>query len=166
MNIRNWPMDQIMQLPDCCFGRRFLVIAEVRNALIVEAFDISEVAFPENCVLWNVSMQMSNENILVRSCRLALGDHLPADGDVMDALEPLIYGLGLQGPEPRQIMVRPGTEHVWMPMRQPLRVAGRRLVLGVSAAVGKEVAVRVIVTVSSLPTEVPDWLLSEYRRSR
>ena len=166
MDIRNWPMDRIMQLPDCCFGRKWPIACEVEGPTIGAVFDISEVAFPEKCVLWQLSFETFNEDTVIHASRLAIGDQLPTTAAMMDALEPLFYGLGAQGAEPRTIGVRPGNEFMSIDIRQPLNAMGRRLVLQVTSGLAKVTWVRVVVVVSSMPTEVPDWLLSEYHRSR
>ena len=156
MDIRDWPLDRIMQLPDCCFGRRWLVCAEKLISVAGPLWDIGEVALPDVCVLWNLSIDGYNIDTVVHHYRLALGDHLPAAAAEMDALEPLIMGLGVQGAEPRQIEVRPGYSSVNLPIRDLRQAQGRRLVLEVSAAALKAVSVRAIVTVSSIPKEVSD----------
>ncbi|GAH58066.1 unnamed protein product, partial [marine sediment metagenome] len=94
MDIRNWPMDRIMQLPDECFGRRFLVSCSLAYADAGSTFDISEIALPEACVLWSLNVAWYNEDTATHYIRLALGDQLPATVAMMDALEPLISGLG------------------------------------------------------------------------
>lgn len=165
MDIKDWPLGKIMQLPDCCFGRRFLVCAE-RSALDApELFDISEMALPEMCVLWQVILQTYNGDAILHNCRVALGDQLPTSTAMLDTLEPLVPGLGVQGAEPRDISIQPGSHFVSMDVRQLLQAMGRRLVVGVRSAMLKETFVRVVVVVSSIPTEVPDWLCSGNLRS-
>ncbi|GAH72945.1 unnamed protein product, partial [marine sediment metagenome] len=56
MDVRNWPADRIMQLPDHCFGRRWLVSVIGARSEIGPAFDISEAGLPEWTVIWNLTL--------------------------------------------------------------------------------------------------------------
>ena len=56
MEIRNWPMDRIMQLPDHCFGRRFSVIFSGSVGAFGTSYFISELSLPDRCVLWELNM--------------------------------------------------------------------------------------------------------------
>ncbi len=166
MNIRDWGLGEIMQLPDECFGRRFPVCAGLLTSSAGGAWDISELALPEVCVLWNVVLWCQNDSEAILTVRLALGNQQPTSLVMMTALEALIPGLGVQGLDPRYIMVAPGFSMVSLPVRCPINTRGRRLVLEVISDGTALVYAQVVVEVSSIPTEVPDWLISEYRRSR
>lgn len=160
MDIRNWPIDRIMQLPDSCFGRRFSVCVNVDTTGSAVAWDISEIAFPEMCVLWEVAISANNYNFAPQldNVRIALGDQLPTAAAMMNALEPLTPGLGAQGPEPRNIGAILGS--FIFHMRIPISAQGRRLVLEVTPSAEQDVKVSVVCQVSSIPKEVPDWLRS------
>lgn len=160
MDIRNWAMDQIMQLPDHAFGRRFIVSAEVRATGEQTAWDISEVAFPERCVLWQLVIRPYQCVSLAEGIRIALGDQLPTAAAMMDRLEPLVAGLGMQGAEPRLISLAMMAGWLNIGMRFPLHAGGRRLVLEATCADQKTTWASVHVLVSSVPKEVPDWMVS------
>ncbi len=165
MDIRNWPMDRIMQLPDCCFGRRFIISCTSLALAGTARWDISEVAFPESAVIWEVLAWGNGGYPDIHSIRLAIGDQLPTAVAMMDGLEPLFQGLGRQGISPRVII---GSIEGFLALRRlkmPLSAAGRRLVLEVQAAVEKDAEYTVCLTVSSMPKEVPDWLFSGQVRS-
>lgn len=149
-----------MQLPDYCFGRRFCVCAEGKSDAAAMSWDISEVAFPEHFVLWELLVSLSPIDYRVATIRLAFGDQLPTDLATMNVLEPLIPGLGIDGPEPRFIALPPPYSMISLPLRTPLKPSGRRLVLEVVSAVAATGRVQVICVVSSIPTEAPDWLVS------
>ncbi|MBA7533038.1 hypothetical protein ES705_25273 [subsurface metagenome] len=129
-------------------------------------FDISEVGLPEQCVFWNLTVQSITESVSNGSWRLALGDQLPASATVMDALEPAFHGMGLQGAEPRLNRVLTDAMYLSIPMRKLVAAGGRRLVLEITGELVKWTIVRVSVVVSSIPNEVPDCLISEYRRGQ
>ena len=160
MRIDNWGVGRKMQLPDECFGRRFLVSCSVEGADAQPAWDISELAFPEETVIWELQVYSCSAGADVASLRLALGDQLPTTAAMMTALEPLMPGLGLHGPDPRDIRPACDGEMGWNKLRMPIAAGGRRLVLEVTGAVGKSPVVTVGVVVSSVPKEVPEWLSS------
>lgn len=160
MNIRDWPVDRIMQLPDHCFGRKIIVSCAPQAPGNDTGWDISEIALPERAVLWQFScwsVYSTSEN---DSFRLALGDQLPTSTVMMDALEPLFPGFGLQGPGPRKIWMAQYGAPILFDFRIPLMSGGRRLVTEMTTigAVAKDMIITLIV--SSMPTEVPDWLCS------
>ncbi|MBA7690503.1 hypothetical protein ES703_99032 [subsurface metagenome] len=162
MDIRNWPLDRIMQLPDCCFGRRFVVSCIVQAGDAAPAWDISEIPFPEKAVIWELVITMKGVSQEIDTIRLVLGDALPTTKAQVDALEPVFAGLGLQGPSPRLIHIG------WISLlnlrriRLPILAAGRRLILEATGLNGKTPIMTVALVVSSIPTEVPDCLLSAH----
>lgn len=165
MDIRNWSLDRIMQLPDSCLSRRFLISCCCAPEAEQTVWDISELGLPERAVLWEMMLWANTSAVNIESIRIALGDQLPASTEMMDALEPLIYGLGLQGPEPRVMYTSYLGMISFRRLRIPIEAAGRRLVLEVTAPAGQTPIVLVGIVVSTIPTEVPDWLISGSGRS-
>jgi len=160
MDIRNWPMNKIMQLPDCCFGRRWPIVFTGWNTVALYALYISEIGLPDKCILWELWLSaLGTEPGWVledMSLTLSLGDKLPATLLEFRALENMF-------PEADEIE---DTERLLRPnfhltnLRKPYHSQGRRVVL-------KATSTRMIGTVwsvglvfSSIPTEVPDWLCS------
>lgn len=160
MRIDDWGIGRIMELPDCLFGRRFLVSCSVEGGADAAAWDISELAFPEVAVIWEVRMFSELAGNLVDSFRLALGDELPTLTGQMDRLEPFIQGLGAQGPGPRAINPSLDGRMEWARLRFAIATAGRRLVLEATGAGTSTPVVTVGVVVSSVPKEIPEWLYS------
>ena len=160
MRIDHWGLDQVMQLPDHCFGRRWVVSCEIHGASGTTAWDMSEVGFPDVGVIWELVVEPFYCTFAGDYIRLALGDQLPAAAAMMDGLEPLIAGLGETGAEPRHMYVFYNLGSSLIQMREPKRFQGRRLVMEVAPSVEKFMWVRVMVVVSSIPKEVPDWLIS------
>lgn len=156
MRIDSWPMDKVMQLPDCAFGRRFLVSCTVSGTDAGEVFDISEIALPERCVIWELSAYCDSLSSDLAHFRMALGDQLPADAAAMSRLQPLFNGLGLQGAGPRRIVMPYVGDMRWNRLRFGIESAGCRLVLEALAESGKVPVVTVGIVVSSVPREVPD----------
>lgn len=150
-----------MQLPDCCFGQKFVVSCDLNAPDGTSVWDISEVGLPDVCVIWEVNIFWYYAKLRGDFIRIALGDQLPTTVLMMEQLEPLINGYGRQGAGPRAIhgYVYVGQEQI--NMRKVVNAQGRRLVIQGTATVGGDMHVRVWTVVSSIPTEVPDWMVSE-----
>lgn len=161
MDIRNWPMEKIMQLPDCIFGQRYIVSCNVEVDGEASSWDISEIAFPDICVFWTLGIYWYYHKGHVDYIRLALGDQLPTTQAMMSELEPLINGYGMQGPGPREIHSYLNSSQEIVHMKKLISAQGKRMIIeGHSTGTGA-VKVRAYVEVSSIPKEVPDWLASE-----
>lgn len=162
MDIRNWSMNQIMQLPDECFGRRWPVFLHMDVSVGGTNWDISEASLPDVTIIWEYSSWSDQFDKDCPFFRLALGDVLPATTAEMDALEPLFRGYGLQGPEPRLISGPTHSPAHLDRLKMPVAANGRRLVAEARAAPTASNHLDIVVVVSSLPTEVPDCLLSAH----
>lgn len=160
MNTRNWPIDKIMQLPDWCFGRRYMISCTINTGAGEQTWDISELAFPEKAVIWEMTNEAYALTHLDDYYRLALGDQLPTTAAQMDALEPLFPGMGLQGPEPRHNRLLLYTDATMVKLRMPIQPGGRRMILELTPESESIKLMGVRIIVSSMPTEVPDWLIS------
>jgi len=160
MDVRNWPLERKMALPDYCFGRRYPVCVSLDLETDETDWDISEVALPDIAVVHELCIDAAggfgNSGLL----RLALGDQLPTVLAEMARLQPLFAGLGLQGPEPRQRRINFGASLSWSRLRVPVAAQGRRLVMELVTVAPNIMAVNVCIVVSALPTEVPDCLIS------
>lgn len=160
MNIRDWPMNRIMQLPDHCFGRRWEIIFGHHFAAAASEYRISDVALPDVCVLWELHVWFPELLTGAASswayCSVALGDHLPLTPPEMVAFEPLFPGCeevaaGLQ-------TIR-GNIHL-VNLRKPVMAQGRRVVVDFTSASAGVFDIALSLVFSSIPTEVPDCLLS------
>jgi len=158
MRIDHWPADKVLQLPRHLFGRRYAVSCTQRSVNDIRVWDISELAFPEVAVIWEVSVWCDRAAANVTRLRLALGDQLPTTTAMMDALEPVLPGLGGQGADPRIIsMCSFAPFHiVWLKMR--LATAGRRLVMEIECSAATSRGVTATVVCSGWCREIPEWM--------
>ncbi len=124
MDIRNWPLDGIMQLPDSCFGRRYIVSCCIEVAATLKGYDISEVAFPEVGVIWDVQWWPDSEFPVSGGIRLALGDQLPTTTAEMTRLDQLIQGLGAWELGTRRIVIASGSAVVLHRIKLPVHFGG------------------------------------------
>ncbi len=160
MDIRNWSLGQIMQLPDCCFGRRWVIGLQTTVPAPAAVFDIAEFALPERIVIWEIwamSWYVTGANIAIT---LALGDALPANDAQFNQLELVLPGL--QSPTPRrgEFLCPIDGMYVRFSLRTLIASAGRRFVGRFERDVGSAMGGACNILVSSIPTEVPDCLLS------
>lgn len=161
MNVEKWPLEKIMQLPDCAFGRRFLVSCEVKGYGAAVKFDMAEIPFPDRMVIWQVSIEAYYMSDLESYIRLALGEQIVTSEAMFMLLDPLIYGYGYQGPEPRIISFFTNYGQTSLLLRMPIETKGQRLLMMSSSEDTKHAKCRVSVVVSSIPKEVPEWLISD-----
>jgi len=156
MDISQWPLGRIMQLPDYCFGRRFMVSAHLRASAQTTVWDIAEPALPELMVVWEFYVSPWQAEISTGIVRIALGDQLPTTIAMMDALEPLFSGFGVQGAEPRNYTQKAGDGFFLSRLKMPVRTSGRRLVVEYTnshqAATGQQ---SLAIVVSGVPKDIP-----------
>lgn len=153
-------MDRIMQLPDCCFGRRFIVSCTIFCPAGSRRWTISEIAFPERAVIWEARCWAGFTNYYISSFRVALGDAVPTSVEEMDQLEALFQGFGRTGIGSRLMYPYVTSGPVFTNLRLPIETAGRRMVLEAKAITDNDVDFIFVVVVSSIPKEIPDWLCS------
>ena len=160
MRLDRWPLERIMCLPDWCFGRRWSTGLYATSAATDPLWDISEQSLPQACVLWEVVFWSCISNVGGDYFRLALGFQLPTSLAMMNALDPLLPGVGVPGPEPRNIIGLSNGFGIRFTMRQMIQANGRKVVLEVNPFAVANKEVQVIMVFSSIPREVPDWLVS------
>jgi len=160
MNIEKWEIERIMQLPDWCFGKQWQVSVMAWASGGVASFDISEDAYPDRMVLWHVGLWCYYAVGADQYIKLALGHQLPTDDAAFMLCEPLLRGIGRSGPDPRRIELFSNAPSPTIPLRMPIEAQGKRLVVEAYAAAEKYIRVHVITVISSMPKEVPDWLIS------
>ena len=160
MDISNWGEGRLLQLPDFCFGRRYLVSATIETSGNPFSFAISEMGLPETGVLWELLIRAWTTTNTAGYVQMAYGDVLPVSAAVFDVLEPLMAGLGLSEAEPRRIPIRGELDLHLRTLRQLIRPGGKRLCIGGNAGPAGEGAITVGLVVSSFPKDIPEWLSS------
>lgn len=157
MDISDWGWGQIMQLPDHLFGRRFMVSLMISNIKDGSGWDISEIALPEKCVLWEFQLNKTQGAGNVERLSLALGDQLPTTNAQFMGNEPLLHGLGIDGIEPRHIDIYANSFLISRRLRQNIDARGRRVIMEVTAGLADVAYVNAQFIFSSIPREIPDW---------
>lgn len=160
MNVQGWSLGRIMQLPDFVFGQRWLVGITVYAQGGAVYYRVSDLALPEVCVIWEVMIGMFGVAGDMMNCELKLGDQQPANAMEFAALDRLLPGIRMEAGAMSEFYLGVGDRVSLAKVRMPVRTAGRRLVVGINLAGAANVSGQVVVVVSALPVEVPDWLVS------
>lgn len=157
MDISNWGIGQIMMLPDHLFGRRWLLGCSAAADLALWVYDISEMALPEWCVIWEMVFTGCNTVGVSINFSLRLGDQLPASDAEFLAMEMIFPGIDHFVDGRNVFELGAMSNQQFRRIRQPVHSMGRRLVMGARAAVGSPEGGSVQVLISSVPKEIPEW---------
>lgn len=160
MHIEHWTLNRKMQLPDHCFGRRFVVGLSFIVLTEDIYYDICEIPLPDLAVIWELSIWVPNSISGDSILRLALGDKLPGTQAEFEALEPVFQSIGSPTVGPRRIWMQDIGDYALRTLRMPIEPQGRRLVGELEAGGAAEGQVLVNMVVSGIPREIPDWLVS------
>ena len=160
MDVRNWPMDRIMQLPDCCFGRRWPVVITTVQSGGGASYGISMQALPEWVVLWELRTWSKPTTAAADANQmhwyLRLGDFLPVNMVQLNAMERVFPSAGYFATDRWRFY---GPTH-WVRLRMPIHAIGRRFVALLNNDLASNAYLSMELTISSMPTEVPDWMIS------
>lgn len=166
MDIRDWPLDRIMQLPDCAFGRRWPIFTSEQLSPSTTVQWFVRQALPERIVIWQLVVLGGLRDNVGTWFKLALGDVDPATPEAFAAYDSIFGRLTSAINFPLSIVVnQAGTYSV--PMRFPIVTMGRRFCVEARNGHEGSADISLAIVISSIPREVPDCLLnSEYLRSR
>ncbi len=157
MDISNWDMAKIMQLPDHLFGRRWPVLVSQLKAGIGNVYQISANALPERCVVWSVLMTARGAAATNINFSLVLADQLPADDTGFFANEDLFNEFSYLAAGEYSMPHTIGNGHIIIPLRTGIKTGGRRLCVRFRNNGTGTILGTAGIVVSSVPTEIPDW---------
>jgi len=159
MDISQWPLGQIMQLPDHLFGRRFLVSAAIEEVQEAHSVSMSLLAFPERMVIWGVNICVQVVSVGLFRVTLRLGDQIPDTIAAFDTLDLLMAGFG--GPEGGDFGHEFSNNQVLdiTNIKHPVHTSGRRLIIEGSTNLQSPFRVYASVLISDIPRSIPDCLL-------
>jgi len=149
-----------MRLPDWCFGRRWWVGSYCGSTGGTAYYGISEEQLPDKFVVWGVFISNRSPNCL-EALRLTvrLGDHIPANVADANAMERLFKNITI--PTITYEFYPQQNAMTWVNIqRQLIESSGRRLAFVANGDQAIAYEMTVGVQISSLPKEVPDWLIS------
>ncbi len=160
MDVRNWPLDRIMQLPDHCFGRRWVIACGGLTDADTDVFTIVRTGVPDKCVIWEILVSAMSGLTVQIAVEFAWADQL---------VTTLAEWTRLQKMFPCQGVQDDGNFYFWTGgvgglclrrLRLTSPAAGLRPSVRLAGASGDGFNLTTLFVVSSLPTEVPDCLLS------
>jgi len=160
MDIRNWPLDRIMQLPDCCFGRRWQVNVCAQAMTVGGHWMISDAGFPESFVVWEVLVRYISLVPGQAGVFLKLGDQLPTAASQMRVLGDLLDNFGRAADGGHEVQIGNGNNVHLINLKVPVFSIGRRLVVQWDTVAEGFGVCEAFVVISAIPKEVPDWLFS------
>ncbi|MBA7554599.1 hypothetical protein ES705_47225 [subsurface metagenome] len=111
-------------------------------------------------MIWELQIAAaSTEAMTELVLRLSLGDQIPTTIAQMELLQPLVPGCGVREC-PYEIRVIPPFRYHLSRLRKPILASGRRLVVEITGPIIGSLQIDIWLIVSSVPMEVPDWLVS------
>lgn len=160
MKTQNLPMDKIMQLPDCCFGRRWFVGTYMGGTLGVVHYNMSEEQLPDKFVVWGVLFSCMSPNCLQAiRCTIRLGHVIPANIGAAQVLDRVFKDVSVNTIV-YEFYINPNGVDFLPCQRQLIESQGRKLVIVTNGDQAIDYESTVAIQISALPKEVPDWLIS------
>ncbi len=157
MDISNWSLEKIMQLPDFCFGARFpLSITE--GGIKAESFLMHPRKLPDRFVLWEICTKCTFQTTFDwATWQLAMGHRRPGSEQEFEQLESLL-------PEPYETLAGHNVlaigyiQEFRLPnLRMPFIASGRRFVVRTVQIGTSVVYASVTIVISSIPDSIPDY---------
>lgn len=159
MDIRRWSPNQVMQLPDWCFGPRWWVGEYMGNTSGQIYYHSGAEVLPDKFVLWGILISARSPSCL-EALRLTirLAGSKPASVADGKAKDRLLDGISTEDILYELYVNQNGTTWIGCE-RQLVEPNGKRLSLVSNGdqAIAYEMTVGILI--SAVPTEVPDWLV-------
>lgn len=160
MDIRDWPLSDIMQLPDFVFGAQRCLSEYVgTSAASVNYFKVKEKP-PYWFVIWSILIEGEKQSAATWvNLSLRLGNNIPTAG-TMPPLDRLIDGKGSKAQFYDWHLPAIGLKHI-TGLRILVNGKGRSIV-GAIKMVGETEVVENMVSVfiTPIPKHAPDWLVA------
>lgn len=159
MDVSGWTLAKRMELPDWCFGNKWIIGCPVKTLLTgTNYWGISEVSLPDPVCIWTLGCWVRTEEFVSLTTRIGLRATIPTSDVEMDAAIEMFPLLGAPRVGPN--LVRFGflySEAFFMKVRKGMNTDGLKLVVQVCSTV-LNVYVQFSLLVSELPTRIPAHL--------
>lgn len=160
MDISNWSLDKILELPDWCFGKRWWVGTYVGTLNDEASYFLIEESVPDKFVLWDVVVSTTGHrdaehaNVTLRLCR-----QVPTSTNIKEYRR-LMTNLSNRT-QTYDVYLPPVALSHLGPMRNLVeadndQIGGCLKLVGEGADCENSVAC----LISGIPREVPDWVVS------
>lgn len=159
MDISRWNPNQIMQLPDWCFGNRWWVGEYMGSTTGVCYERIGEELLPQRFVLWGI-LVCTRSPSCAEAMRLSirLAGSVPPSVDAWKKSSRLLGDIST-APILFELYTNPNGLDWIGGIKQLVEPNGRRLALISSGDQSNAYEMTVGLLISAVPTEVPDWLI-------
>lgn len=159
MNIKGWSANQVLQLPDWCFGGRWWVGEYMGSTSGEIYYRGGEEILPDKFVLWGI-MISARSPCCLEALRLTirLAGSAVASVAAAKALERLLKGISI-ATIMYELYVNPNGV-TWIGCeRQLVEPTSKKLMLVSSGDQTIAYEMTVGILISAVPAEVPDWLV-------
>ena len=160
MNIENWPIGRICQLPDYVFGRRWPIALANQVINVTPTWDITEAGLPDRTMIWEMVLIGPGSTLAMCQVHLRIGEIIPATLPEFMLLRPLFRECVDQAGVPSSFVLAAGMGTAARRLRQPVNMQGQKIVAYFTTASEVTLWLQVILVISAVPKEVPDWILS------
>ena len=130
VDVSQWGVERIMQLPDHAFGRRSVIFTRQFVGTSAVVFWMVRNDLPERFVLWRIGMSGFVDNPMKSGYRFSLGSEDPADEAAFVSNEPLFRGDFDDVARKSRIIVPQQFVRV-VTMRMPFESMGRRFICAI-----------------------------------
>lgn len=161
IDIRNWPIDQIMQLPDEAFGQKWQIITNEQVAGGATDVWMASEKVPDTIVLWEIRVHGIRTSIPAGGFKFAIADQIPADEDAFDLGERIFKGSLDNTVEEGMINYGNPDSALVIPMRKHVVMGGKRFTVWFKNTAGNVNETTVMFLISSIPRSLGEWMLSE-----
>lgn len=159
MDVRGWNNNQIMQLPDWCFGGRWWIGEYLGSTTGVVDKREGQELLPQRFVLWGILVSAKSP-VCLQALRLTIRLGGSGSAGSVDVYKQTRLLAGISKAEILyELYVNPNGISWIGCERQLIESRGRRLSLVSNGdqAIAYEMTVGILV--SAVPTEIPDWLV-------
>ena len=160
MDISKWTVDAKMRLPAWCYGRRWWVGVQCYKDNGMVSYGFAEEPFPDAFVLWAVMITCHSPSMteaMKLTIRVAAQPFV--DMDSVKAADRLLKGVGRTGIW-MDAYVDPNALSFFGDIRQYCHYPNKRLAVEANGDQVNMYYCDVNVLISSVPKEVPDWVVS------
>lgn len=158
MDVSDWPVDKIMQLPDWCFGRRWWAGTQCYKADGKVSYGYAEERFPDAFVLWAVMVTCYSPSMTeAMKLTLRVAAQPFVDMETVRAADRLLKGTSRIGLW-MDLYVGPNEVTYISDIRQYCHYPNKRLAVEANGDQTNLYYCDVNVLISSVPKQIPDYL--------
>lgn len=162
MDIRDWPIDKIMQLPDCAFGQRWWVGTYCGDSNGRAGYFTVDENLPDKFVVWGIVFccrAVASVNPMRVTVRL--GTHLIANAADALSMDRIFKGISSKNIVYEFYLSQ--WDLTWLDCKRIIvDSAGRKIQLMTNGDQVTAYEMTVAVLISSVPRDIPYWIGKNY----